>query len=313
MRLIAPAAVSLAALLVLAGCSSPDDGDAGAEPGPDAAECAASGPISDAVVFDDSDPAAPSAAFDAPLTITATESSVLTAGDGAELYTGAVPLVDISFFNGASGELSYSTGHGLAQSWPIPLDATQLPTGLVDALVCAQVGDRVVGAIPASEGYGAQGNEALGIGADEPFVVVIDILDLAAPPESVEWENPPAVDFSDTLPVIGLEGEPPAELLVSVLETGDGPLVRYGESVTVDYLGLSWDSGEVFDESYSSAPRSFSTAGVVEGFSAAIVGKPVGSTVLVSMPAEYGYGVGTGHELADQTLVFLVEIHGIVE
>lgn len=312
MRLSLPAAAALTGLLVLTGCATADDGEPTDPSTPDAVECAVPGEVSDAVVFDDSTPEAPTAAFDTPLSITATESTVLSSGDGAELYAGAVPLLDISFFNGVTGELGVTTGHGLAQSWALPLDRAQLPTGLVDALACAHVGDRIVGAIPAAEGYGAQGNEALGIGADEAFVVVVDILDLAAPPEYSEWENPPAVDTSDTVPVIALEGEPETELLVAVLEAGDGPLVRYGETVTVDYLGVSWTSGEVFDESYSSAPRSFSTAGVVEGFSAAIVGQPVGSTVLVTMPAEYGYGVGTGHDLADQTLVFLVEIHGIV-
>jgi peptidylprolyl isomerase len=94
-----------------------------------------------------------------------------------------------------------------------------------------------------------------------------------------------------------------------VLTEGDGAVVGDGDSVTVDYLGMSWDTGEVFDESFSKSPATFATTGVVPGFGAALVGQKVGSTVLVTIPPIYAYGTDpNAAQLGGQTLVFLIDI-----
>jgi peptidylprolyl isomerase len=94
-----------------------------------------------------------------------------------------------------------------------------------------------------------------------------------------------------------------------VLTEGDGPVVKDGDDVTVDYMGLRWDTNEVFDESFSREPTTFGTGDVVRGFGAALVGQKVGTTLLVSMPPELGYGVEeTSNGLGGKTMVFLVEI-----
>ena len=57
-------------------------------------------------------------------------------------------------------------------------------------------------------------------------------------------------------------------------------------------------------------PATFATTGVVAGFKSALEGQTVGSTVVVAMPPVCGYGEAgsSQHELAGETLVFVVDI-----
>ncbi|MDR3201586.1 MAG: FKBP-type peptidyl-prolyl cis-trans isomerase [Bifidobacteriaceae bacterium] len=108
-------------------------------------------------------------------------------------------------------------------------------------------------------------------------------------------------------------GGPPAGLHARVLEDGAGPLVQAGQTITVNYHGQVWD-GKVFDSSYRRGePVGFpiGVGAVIAGWDRALVGKTVGSRVLVSIPPEQGYGrrgmpaAGIG---GGDTLVFVVDI-----
>src|SRR5690606_8941304 len=113
------------------------------------------------------------------------------------------------------------------------------------------------------------------------------------------------------VPVVTLpDAAAPSDFQLEVLEVGDGEIVPAGATVTVDYHGVSWDTGEVFDSSYQrGAPSTFSTDGVVAGFRDAIVGQPVGTTLIATMPPDTAYGPdASAHRLGGQTLVFVVHI-----
>lgn len=313
-RIPAFAAVPLALLLLVAGCSAaPGDttsqpGDS-SDPASDGCVPVAAGAASDAVTVDDTDPTAPVAQFATPLSVAETQRTVLAEGDGELVGAGAAALVDFSIFTGGSGELAGTTGHGTGATQTLLVDQTQTLPGFVLTVECAHVGDRIVSVVAPADAYGDEGRESLGIGPGETVVIVLDVVDLYSPPIPAEWTDAPEVDFGATPPTFTLAGAPATELLAHTIVEGDGPVVSYGQSVTVNYLGKSWDTGEVFDESYTSEPRSFSTSGVVTGFSSAIVGHTVGSTVIVTMPPELGYGTDpAAHELGGQTLVFVVEI-----
>ena len=86
------------------------------------------------------------------------------------------------------------------------------------------------------------------------------------------------------------DADPPAELKVATVITGTGAVVGAGDSVTVQYQGVNWTSGEVFDESWGSGAANFTTDGVIVGFGDAMVGQTVGSRVVVIIPPDQGYG-----------------------
>ncbi len=123
----------------------------------------------------------------------------------------------------------------------------------------------------------------------------------------------PTVELADdgdptiTIP----DGDAPTEVELETLKTGDGAVVASGDTVLVHYTGVKWSDGSVFDSSWErGVPSSFQTTGVVEGFQQALEGQTVGSQVVVVIPPEFGYGAQEGHELQDETLVFVVDILG---
>ncbi|MGV0626285.1 FKBP-type peptidyl-prolyl cis-trans isomerase [Mycolicibacter minnesotensis] len=100
---------------------------------------------------------------------------------------------------------------------------------------------------------------------------------------------------------------------VHTLRAGDGPVVPASAKVSVCYMGVNGRDGSVFDSSYRrGAPVEFPLNGVVPGFSKAIAGQKVGSTVAVAMTSEDGYpdGQPSAGIRAGDTLVFAIKILG---
>ena len=109
---------------------------------------------------------------------------------------------------------------------------------------------------------------------------------------------------------------PPAKLTVKVLAQGTGQKVAKGDYVVVQYTGVIWKTGKVFDSSWSrSAPFAFTLGAgqVVKGWDNGLLGQPVGSRVLLAVPPGDGYGAsppsGSGIGKTD-TMVFIVDILG---
>src|SRR5699024_8802713 len=127
------------------------------------------------------------------------------------------------------------------------------------------------------------------------------------PQASGGFGDKPVLTFPDT--------EAPAELEVQVLVQGTGDTVEAGDNIVVNYLGQTW-GGHVFDNSYdrgSSIDFPIGIGRVIGGGDGGLVGKRVGSRVLLSVPPHHGYGsrgvpqAGIG---GDDVLVFVVDILG---
>ena len=121
----------------------------------------------------------------------------------------------------------------------------------------------------------------------------------------------PEVQFNgDEAPTVTIpDAEPSTELLVKVLEEGDGAEVQAGDTVTLHYQGLNWATKEIFDQSYGKDAARFGTGDVIPGFGGALVGQTVGTKLVVTIPPALGYGEEeSANGLGGQTLVFVVEI-----
>ncbi|WP_353807767.1 FKBP-type peptidyl-prolyl cis-trans isomerase [Agromyces sp. SYSU T00194] len=305
LRRAAPIALLSASALLLAGCAStPDEPDATTEAG--ACLEVASGAESDSVEVSGDFGVEPTATFDVPLEADDLQRTVVTEGDGDATEAGDAVTAQISVFSGTTGDLAFSQEATLTVA-----DETIFPAFLA-GIDCLPVGTRTVTIAPAAELFGDEGNADIGIAGGETVVIVSDLVDRIEPAVPQDWtEDVPDVTFDDAgLPTVTLpDTDPSDDLLVAVLEEGDGAEVAGGDTVTVQYQGISWDTGEIFDQSYGGDPISFSTAGVIEGFGAALVGQTVGTQLIVSIPPRYAYGEeGAGQELSGQTLVFLIEI-----
>jgi peptidylprolyl isomerase len=112
------------------------------------------------------------------------------------------------------------------------------------------------------------------------------------------------------------EGEPDKSLVTEVLKEGDGAEVQKGQLLVAHYLGQIWRDGKVFDNSYDrKAPASFpiGVGKVVTGWDEGLVGKKVGSRILLSIPPDKGYKEQGNKEAGIEgtdTLIFVVDIVG---
>ncbi|MGN6503404.1 MAG: FKBP-type peptidyl-prolyl cis-trans isomerase [Pseudolysinimonas sp.] len=314
-------AVALAApalLVGLAACAP----DTASEPDPAGTDspvgCAPSGPISESVKVTGDFDAEPKVEFNAPLSVPALQRTEVIAGDGAEVQDGATAQIHFSVYNGSTGTSLDSTGYDGAQLFQATIDESALLPGLVKTIRCATVGSRVVSVVPPADAFGDQGNDTLGVQPGETVVFVVDVVDLL--PTQAEGDPSPLPDGfpaitwdSDGKPTVTIpDADPPADLKIATVITGSGAKVGEGDSVTVQYQGVNWTSGKVFDQSWGRGPATFTTEGVIAGFGKALVGQTVGSRVVVIIPPDQGYGPQGGNSsagiAADDTLVFVVDI-----
>ncbi|MDR1034036.1 MAG: FKBP-type peptidyl-prolyl cis-trans isomerase [Bifidobacteriaceae bacterium] len=95
---------------------------------------------------------------------------------------------------------------------------------------------------------------------------------------------------------------------------GTGEEVLSTDTVTVQYTGWLTD-GTQFDSSWESGSAfSFSLdGGVIDGWTQGLMGKKVGSQVLLVVPPSYGYGEDAQGDIpGNSTLIFVVDILGRV-
>jgi len=117
----------------------------------------------------------------------------------------------------------------------------------------------------------------------------------------------------DAEPTIELaEGfAPVSELAVADVYVGEGDPVAPGATVTVNYVGVGQQSGQVFDSSWQRGePVTFPLDGVIQGWSQGLVGMQPGGRRLLVIPAELAYGDSppSAAIAPGETLVFVVDL-----
>lgn len=297
-----------AATLLLAGCAGNGGPQSSGTPDPSASsQCALDaqpGATSDAVEV-------AGEGADTTITVPAdakfadVERTIISEGEGDDVVVNDLVSVQFQIVDAATGDVLDSSARGEDGLIPVLLDPNQSSL-FVAALECEPVGSRVVLALP---------GKMLGDSANNVVVYAeaVDRLPEVADGTPVDpTPGMPEVKLDDDgKPTVTIpDGDAPASTQVAVLKQGDGATVASGDLVVVQYLGVKWSDGEEFDSSWSrdAAPAQFQTTGVVAGFQKALEGQKVGSQVLVVMPPSDGYGASEGHELQNESLVFVVDI-----
>ncbi|MFE5670837.1 FKBP-type peptidyl-prolyl cis-trans isomerase [Agromyces sp. NPDC056523] len=308
----APFALVSVTALLLAGCAgSGTSPDSTAEATDEAAACleVEAGEQSDAVEVEGEFGAAPTATFETPLEADELQRTIAIEGDGDETVSGDEVSAVVTAFKGSDGTQVFS------QPASLTVGDGSLYEGFLAGVDCVPIGSRVVTVAPASAVYGDQGNEGIGVAAGETLVIVTDVQEVVEAedlPTPGEWtENVPEVEFNGEEPptVTIPDADPSDELLVKVIEEGDGAEVQAGDTVTLHYQGLNWATKEIFDQSYGKEAARFGTGDVIPGFGGALVGQKVGTKLIVTIPPALGYGEEeSANGLGGQTLVFVVEI-----
>ncbi len=251
-------------------------------------------------------------------------SKTLIQGSGAKLTT-ADGLIGNYVAYDWSGKTSKLLGSSYTSGSP-SLFVGQLLPGLETALIGQQLGSRVLAVIPPKDAFGTSGNSREGIGAKDTLVFVID-LDSTFPTTSVPGTQSstgggalptitPPKSGSTAGPTITIPPKTtaPKALQVKALITGTGAKVKKGQDVAVQYTGVIWRTGKVFDSSWSHNAPFTTVIGegqVMKGWDTGLVGQTVGSRVLLVVPPAQGYGSAGASTVGikgTDTLVFVVDI-----
>ena len=143
----------------------------------------------------------------------------------------------------------------------------------------------------------------------------------AEDPQATTGEGPVvsnAKDLSSKPQVEKPEGDPPTALIKKDLVVGEGKAIKKGQLASMQYVGLSWSTGEEFDASWDRGAQPFQfplgQGQVIAGWDEGIPGMKVGGRRLLVIPPDQGYGPGgtpDGSIAPNETLVFVVDLVGI--
>ncbi len=265
--------------------------------------------------------AAPTVTIPAKSAAATLYSKTLIQGTGAPLTKTQTLLGNFVLYDW-SGKTHKLLGSTYSGGSPTFFVGPMLP-GLETALVGQREGSRVLVVIPPKDGFGPQGNSTIGVTGTDTLVFVVDMIKAYGNSSGVAGKQ--ASDGGSGLPTVAAvagkaptikipDSTPPKTLQVKTLIKGTGPKVTKGQNILVQYTGVIWRTGKVFDSSWSrSEPASFEigVGQVIPGWDTGIVGQTVGSRVLLVIPPADGYGKSgqssVGIEGTD-TLVFVVDI-----
>lgn len=246
------------------------------------------------------------------------ETEDLTKGKGCEIEPGQHLSLDMVGATAADAKVftdTWTSGRPISTQ----LGQGKLIPGLETGIEGMKVGGRRQITIPAAQAYGAEGNEAQGIGPDQALTFVVELTGLT--------RNLAYCQAATEIPAGTVEGKPdavempveaPTELVTKDLTEGTGEAATDGKQATVHYLGIGCSTGQQFDSSWDSGNTLQVTLGmgqVVPGFEQGIDGMKVGGRRQVEFPATLGYGP-TGSPPAigpNEPLVFVIELVELAE
>lgn len=264
-------------------------------------ECAPEGAVSKTLAFEgDFASSGLTLANDLPVHAEKLERSVLIEGDGEALKQGDIAQAQFTIFKGSDGAVLSS------EAAELTLNEGELLPWALQVIGCSKVGERVAAVAPVSDILGEGGASGFGLEETDNLVLVFDVTGIGEAQAAAEEcetlaprdEQYPEVELGDGAaePQITIPAcmEPPTELEVKVLVEGDGAVVQENQRVMTSYVGVDWNGAVRFDGNWSATGIKFSTApgALIEGFTRAMVGQKIGSTILVTMPPELGYKDG---------------------
>lgn len=124
-------------------------------------------------------------------------------------------------------------------------------------------------------------------------------------------------DAATDKPDVVIPEEIPTELVVTVLEPGEGQKAADGDTVVVDYVGVLSEDGTEFDNSYdrgSPFPVTLGSGGVIKGWEQGLQGAQAGSRIQLDIPSDLAYGeAGSGDVIGpNAALTFVIDVRVIL-
>lgn len=126
-------------------------------------------------------------------------------------------------------------------------------------------------------------------------------------------ESPPSMAAQSKPKVEVPKGAPPKQLVVKDLDPGSGDEAKAGDEVTVQYVGVNYESGKQFDASWDRGEPFTFTLGageVIQGWDQGVEGMKVGGRRELIIPPSLGYGAAGAPPTIppNETLVFVIDL-----
>lgn len=108
------------------------------------------------------------------------------------------------------------------------------------------------------------------------------------------------------------KGVSPENFATKEIEEGTGPEAKAGDNVTVQYVGVGYDSEEEFDSSWGKEPFTFTLGAgqVIKGWDQGVEGMKVGGRRELLIPGDLAYGPeGRPPTIGpNETLIFVIDL-----
>jgi peptidylprolyl isomerase len=160
-------------------------------------------------------------------------------------------------------------------------------------------------------------SSSIGVGeentADQALATATSSTPASTSPTTATVKTPTTGPLSKEPTVTPPSGPAPSKLVTKELITGTGAEAKAGEQVTVNYVGVLYKGGKVFDASWKrneTFPFLLGKGQVIPGWDQGIVGMKVGGRRELIIPAELAYGAkGSPPTIPpNSALVFVVDL-----
>lgn len=271
----------------------------------------------------------PGVSFPTPLKTTGPQLSILAEGSGRPAYAGGYIDFDVTVFLGENLEFLTSSPYDPNN----PLRRAIDPAGedfFAAALECATPGSRLALTATVEDMFGTISEDDQ-IKNASTIVAIVDVHDTF--PQRAYGSTrlaqsglPTVVNTPEGVHGLSFPNAPiPTELRVSVLKQGTGVGIQDGSLVTAHFTGAVWNTRKIFASSFerelpllllvTDQRNTADGNGVIPGLAQALIGKTVGSQVLISVPPELGYLPGQAPFGVPEgaTLVYVFDILGVTQ
>lgn len=297
-----------------------DDGEAAVEdiatPTPVPTPLAPGGECAEPVADPGADPEAPEAdptdlSRKPPVELPATAPTELVvedivAGDGDAVEAGDFVIMQYVGVSCSSGE-QFDASWDRGQPFSVVLGRGEVIAGWDEGIVGMALGGRRLLVIPPDLAYGDTGSGSGSIPPGDTIAFVVDLIGFVA--------------ADHELPEPTVPDAPADELVTTDLVEGQGAEAGPDSVIWVHYRGVTQSDGSEFDASLGRGIEQpliaqLSQGQLIEGMVEGIAGMKVGGTREIVIPAGLAYGeLGAGEGVIgpDETLVFVVSLHGVFE
>jgi peptidylprolyl isomerase len=172
---------------------------------------------------------------------------------------------------------------------------------------------------------------ALGVGAcgdDDDPAVDNSVTPAATAPAPEPTTTATTADAADTIEKMAIStnlktkpaiakpsGDPPTKLFSRDIVKGKGKKATSGDSVSVQYVGVSYSTGQQFDASWDRGdPFQFQLGAqmVIAGWDQGVAGMREGGRRMLVIPPDLGYGAtGQGSIAPNETLIFVIDLEKV--